>query len=62
MRFHSAPVPCGHDSTLPCFTCGEPRGYRWTGDDGKAGGRAIECWFCAWGRPRPQARPVAVAA
>lgn len=55
MRWHGPPNPCGHNSTLPCFTCNKPRGYRWSADDGNAGGRAVECFFCAWGLTNPAA-------
>jgi hypothetical protein len=47
MRYHPAP-PCDHDSTKPCFSCGQPRGYRWSGAKGELLGRAIECWRCWW--------------
>jgi hypothetical protein len=46
MRWHAPPVPCEHDSTKPCLTCGKPRGYRWNDRDGTLAGRAVECWAC----------------
>lgn len=42
------PPQCLHDSTLPCFDCGNPRGYRWTGDDGKPPAPMRTCFKCWW--------------
>ncbi len=46
MRWHTQPVPCDHDSTLACLSCGKPRGYRWNDRHGKVAGTAVECWTC----------------
>ena len=35
MVVHGPPVPCEYDATLPCRTCGKPRGYRWKDGAGK---------------------------
>jgi hypothetical protein len=44
--WHAVPVPCDHDSTLPCMTCGKPRGYRWLGNDRKEVKPRVRCWTC----------------
>jgi hypothetical protein len=51
MQWHPPPL-CDHDSTLPCLTCGCPRGYRWSGPKGEVVGRPIECWRC-WYAAQP---------
>jgi hypothetical protein len=53
MRYHAPPMPCAHDSAAPCFDCGQPRGYRFTADDGAAYMPAWRCWRCAWAPVRP---------
>jgi hypothetical protein len=52
MRFH-APPKCDHDSTLPCMTCGRPRGYRFGGPKGELRGSARECFRC-WYAAQPE--------
>jgi len=43
-RMHAAPRPCGFNILLPCRTCGRPRGFRWTADDGAVDPRTSLCW------------------
>ena len=50
MRWHLPPVPCDHNSDLPCFSCGKPRGMRWNDKDGNPAAPAVECWQCWWDR------------
>jgi hypothetical protein len=56
MLWHGQPNPCDHDSTKPCLTCGQPRGYRWGRRDGTPLGRAVECWRCWEAALTPDAR------
>jgi hypothetical protein len=51
MQYHPAPM-CDHNAALPCLTCGQARGYRWSARDGTAAGTARECWRC-WYAAQP---------
>jgi hypothetical protein len=44
--WHAPPLPCDHDCTAPCMTCGNPRRLRWNGNDRKPAAPKRTCWTC----------------